>query len=165
MSVPQGRPYGESSAGNSWMARIVDSIDAATEYIDIVANEGKKIMSSVHPFLLRKARKRTEEDGIASPTRTRPPKNAADSANFRPRRFKGLSNANSMMTGENSESAALGVECVLRKVRDERQCAATRLARFRYALSNRTRGRFSRFSPTQQNAPERHLRASGEKRV
>jgi hypothetical protein len=29
-------------------------IDAATKYIDIVANVGKKMMSSFHPFLLRK---------------------------------------------------------------------------------------------------------------
>ena len=50
-----------------------------------------------------------------------PPKNASDSANFRPRGFKWLPNARSVTTGENSESAALGVESVLRKVRDERQ--------------------------------------------
>jgi hypothetical protein len=61
-------------------------------------------------------------------------------------------NACSVLAGEDSESAALGVECVLRKVRDERQCAATRLARFRYALSNRTRGRFSAFSPCRREA-------------
>ena len=67
---------------------------------------------------------------------TNPPKNASDSANFRPRHFHGLSDACSMTVGENSESAALGVEGVLRK--------------FRYALSNRTRGRFSAFSPCQR---------------
>ena len=89
MSVPQGRPYGESSAGNSWMARIVDSIDAATKYIDIVANVGKKMMSSVHPFLLRKARKRTEEDGIASPTRTRPAEECGRFSEFSPTPLQG----------------------------------------------------------------------------
>ena len=86
--------------------------------------------------------KKTE---LASPS-TYLPKNASDSANFRPRRFNGLSNAYSMTLGENSESAALGVESVLRKVRDERRRTATKPTRFRYALSNRTRGRFSDFS-------------------
>ena len=111
-----------------------------------------------------KARKRTEEDGIASPS-TRPAEECVRFSESSPTPFQMTFNSRSVPSGEDSESAALGVESVLRKARDERRCAARRLAQFRYALSNRTRGRFSRFSPTLQSAPERHLSASGEKRV
>ena len=132
--------------------------------------------------------KKTE---LASPS-TYPPKNASDSANFRPRRFHGLSDACLMTLGENSESAALGVEGVLRKVRGERRRAATskveavsrplqdkeinilfskrsgdrfhfRQTRFRNALSNRTRGRFSVFSPCQTRSTGIMLEAERRK--
>ena len=109
-------------------------------------------MSSFQPFLPRKARKRTEEAGIAIPTRTRPAEECVRFSKFSPTPLQVILNCLFSHAGENFESAALGVECVLRKVRDERQCAATRLARFRYALSNRTRGRFSAFSPCRREA-------------
>ena len=51
-----------------------------------------------------------------------------------------------------AKSPALGIEGVLRKVRDERRRTATKPTRFRYALSNRTCGRFSAFSPCQREA-------------
>ena len=70
-----------------------------------------------------KARKRTEEDGIASPS-TRPAEECVRFSESSPTPFQMTFNSRSVPSGEDSESAALGVECVLRKVRDERRRTA-----------------------------------------
>ena len=90
-------------------------------------------------------RKKTER---VSPS-ARPTEECGRLYEFSPTRSHGRSIDAQVMMGENSKSTALGVESVWRKIRGERRRAAIRLARFRYALSNRTRGRFSAFSPCQ----------------
>ena len=93
-------------------------------------------------------RKKTE---LVSPS-TRPAEECGRLYEFSPTRSQGLSFVAQVMMGENSKSTALGVECVWRKIRDARRCTAPGLTRFHPALSNRTRGRFSAFSPCQRGA-------------
>ena len=87
-------------------------------------------------------RKNTE---FVSPS-TRPAEECGRLYEFSPTQFHGRMIDTQVMMGENSKSTALGVEGVSRKICGER------LMWFRYALSNRTRGRFSAFSPCQRGA-------------
>ena len=68
-----------------------------------------------------RTRKNTE---LVSPS-THPAEECVRFSEFSPTPFQMAFDCELGHAGENSESAALGVECVLRKARDERRCAAT----------------------------------------